>query len=234
MTRAFHAHARTTFRAAGAERELKFLAEGEAFDAALALPLLGGPDGGSSRRLESVYFDTGESDLARAGVALARPAGGRRLRSGPQAGGGFRPRRVRAGGTGSEVVLRRTRSRPVRRSDRSRSRKNRRRQGACRKVRLRRAADDEDDRVFGRGAGDRFRFRFPVRRRAARTGARNRGRAQGRPVGGAVRLRSRADRGASGQALRREQGRARAAPPVARAAGTVSREKPLSDGRNHP
>ena len=70
MTRAFHAHARTTFRAAGAERELKFLAEGEAFDAALALPLLGGPDGGSSRRLESVYFDTGESDLARAGVAL--------------------------------------------------------------------------------------------------------------------------------------------------------------------
>ena len=70
MTRAFYAQARATFRAAGAERELKFLADGEAFDAALALPLLGGPDGGSSRRLESVYFDTGESDLARVGVAL--------------------------------------------------------------------------------------------------------------------------------------------------------------------
>ncbi len=70
MTRAVHAPGRSLSSTAGAERELKFLVGAEAFDAALALPLLGGPDGGSSRRLESVYFDTDHADLAGAGVAL--------------------------------------------------------------------------------------------------------------------------------------------------------------------
>ena len=57
-------------RRAGVEQELKFIADTDAFDAALALPLLGGPDQRSSRRLESVYYDTEDDDLARAGVWL--------------------------------------------------------------------------------------------------------------------------------------------------------------------
>jgi len=70
MTRAFHSPGRKASATAGLERELKFAADPETFDAALALRLLGGPDGGSSRRLESVYFDTEDGDLARSGVAL--------------------------------------------------------------------------------------------------------------------------------------------------------------------
>ncbi len=54
----------------GVERELKFVADPDAFHAALVHPLLGGPDQRSSRRLESVYFDTEDDDLVRAGVWL--------------------------------------------------------------------------------------------------------------------------------------------------------------------
>jgi inorganic triphosphatase YgiF len=70
MKRAFHSPGRKASPTAGLERELKFAADPETFDAALALPLLGGLDGGPSRRLESVYFDTEDGDLARSGVAL--------------------------------------------------------------------------------------------------------------------------------------------------------------------
>ncbi len=69
MMRAFHSVDEKS-PTAGAERELKFLADEEAFEAALALPLLGGPASGSGRRLQSVYFDTEDADLAREGVAL--------------------------------------------------------------------------------------------------------------------------------------------------------------------
>ena len=69
-TRAYHSPERKASATAGLERELKFVADPKAFDAALALPLLGGPTVESSRRLESVYFDTGDDDFARAGVAL--------------------------------------------------------------------------------------------------------------------------------------------------------------------
>ncbi len=70
MARAFHSPGRKASAAARPERELKFDVDPSIFDAAFALPLLGGPDGGSSRRLESVYFDTEDGELARAGVAL--------------------------------------------------------------------------------------------------------------------------------------------------------------------
>jgi triphosphatase len=70
MTHAHHSTGRKASATAGLERELKFVADPETFGAALALPLLGGPQGGSSRRLESVYFDTEDGKLARSGVAL--------------------------------------------------------------------------------------------------------------------------------------------------------------------
>jgi inorganic triphosphatase YgiF len=53
----------------GAERELKFAADVKTFKAAFHLPLLGGAEE-ARRRLKSVYFDTGDSDLMRHGVTL--------------------------------------------------------------------------------------------------------------------------------------------------------------------
>jgi len=70
MTRAFHSASAKGSATAGAERELKFLVEAKAFDEALVLPLLGGPEAGSEKRLESVYFDTEDGDLGRERVAL--------------------------------------------------------------------------------------------------------------------------------------------------------------------
>ncbi len=56
---------------AGAERELKFLADRKTFRAAVALPLLGGAgEVPEWRRLKSVYFDTEDGDLMRNGVTL--------------------------------------------------------------------------------------------------------------------------------------------------------------------
>jgi triphosphatase len=70
MAHAFHSVGRKARATAGVERELKFVADRESFDAALALPLLGGPNERSSPRLESVYFDTEDDDLARSGIWL--------------------------------------------------------------------------------------------------------------------------------------------------------------------
>ncbi len=56
---------------AGAERELKFVADRRTLKAALALPLLGGAaEAPEWRRLKSVYFDTEDGDLMRQGVTL--------------------------------------------------------------------------------------------------------------------------------------------------------------------
>ncbi len=56
---------------AGAERELKFVADPKTFRAALALPLLGGgADPPAWRRLRSTYFDTDDGELGRQRWAL--------------------------------------------------------------------------------------------------------------------------------------------------------------------
>src|SRR5271165_4597612 len=56
---------------AGAERELKFVADRKTLRAALASPPLGGEAGPPAwRKLKTVYFDTDEGDLSRARVAL--------------------------------------------------------------------------------------------------------------------------------------------------------------------
>ena len=74
MTRESHRDTQMTARAhegAGAERELKFLADRKTFRAAVALPLLGGAgEAPKWRRLKSVYFDTEDGDLMRSGVTL--------------------------------------------------------------------------------------------------------------------------------------------------------------------
>ncbi len=74
MNREAHTHKQTMARAhegAGAERELKFVADRKIFKAALALPLLGGAAAPPEwRRLKSVYFDTDDGDLMRHGVTL--------------------------------------------------------------------------------------------------------------------------------------------------------------------
>jgi inorganic triphosphatase YgiF len=70
MTRLFHSLEQMKVSNSKVERELKFAADRATLDSAHALPLLGGPKRGLSRRLESVYFDTEDDDLARAGVAL--------------------------------------------------------------------------------------------------------------------------------------------------------------------
>ena len=62
---------------AGAERELKFVADRKVLKAALAAPLLGGEAASLKRNLRTVYFDTADGALARAKVALrARRADG--------------------------------------------------------------------------------------------------------------------------------------------------------------
>ncbi len=70
MTRAFHSIRRKAPATPGVERELKFVTDPQTFDAAQVLPLLGGPEQRSSPRLESVYFDTEDGDLARSGIWL--------------------------------------------------------------------------------------------------------------------------------------------------------------------
>jgi triphosphatase len=70
MTRALHSVDAKKPATTAAERELKFLADAKAFDAAPELPLLGGPEAGSEKRLESIYFDTEDGDLERERIAL--------------------------------------------------------------------------------------------------------------------------------------------------------------------
>ena len=190
MARAFHSPGRKAPAAARPERELKFDVDPSIFDAAFALPLLGGPDGGSSRRLESVYFDTEDGDLARAGVALrVRSDDGAfvlGLKTAPDSDRGAFEREELE----TPSPVRRAGPCPVRRDDRPRPRQDHRRQGACGEVRLRRPPDNEDGRVQRRDGRGRVRFRLPLRRRAKRASPRDRARAQIRRAGGVVRLRS--------------------------------------------
>ena len=71
MMCAFHSPQRAASPAAGAERELKFVADRKTLKTALVLPILGGgAEAQKRRRLESVYFDTEDGDLMRHGLAL--------------------------------------------------------------------------------------------------------------------------------------------------------------------
>ncbi len=215
MTRAYHSSERKASATAGLERELKFVADPKTFDAALALPLLGGPDGRASRRLESVYFDTEDDDLARSGVTLrVRREDGACIQGLKRAAdsdrGMFERDEQEVESPSAEPDLALFGAETARDlaeivggkvleakfgSDVRRTTRTVQVGGAAVEVAL------DSGFLF---AGER---REPLREieLELKSGA----------ARGAVRLRSSGNRGASAPALRREQGRARTAPPVA-------------------
>jgi hypothetical protein len=148
-------HAGGDYGARGRREGTEVRRRPEDFKAAFHLPLLGAEE--ARRRLKSVYFDTGDSDLMRHGVTLrVRKQNGTNLmglKRAARSKRGFFDRdelevTSPSGGTGSL---------PVRRDDREQDQEDHRRAAACGEIRLRHPQGEPDGQSQRRGRRGRAR-----------------------------------------------------------------------------